>query len=639
MSAFHVNFVQFFSLLSLFCILVLGFIVIAKGRQTVNKLFFLLSIVLGIWTFGTFMMFLSSSDQQIIFWDRFIYIGVVFWPALQYHFGLAVTFFNKKRRMAMFGGYLISAIFLFLSRRMDFVDGIFRYQWGVHTYAHFWHHIFIIYFFFYSLLFFSDLFKQYRAEIAAVAKRKIIFFALGFAVLDIIGGSGYLPAYGIAFYPISLASPLIFSIIITYAIAYVGLLDIKLIMRRYLVYFFTSASIIMPAFIWQFFFYAFFPQYIMASYLVIFVLAISVVSGVKKYFFKLSNRYFFSSLYDIQELLSIVNNGLRSSLEVDSLFKGVAETLTKAFHSERISVISYDSKKNFWSVSYNNGFKFADEKKISLSCEVLAEILGNTNRPVIVSNIKTGAPQQFLLDFWNKLGAAVVVPISIKDKLTSILLFGPKESGDAYNREDLKVLEAVGSEIAISLENALLYQRTKKFNIELRDRVANAIKKLQDQNQELQKVNEIKNEFISVTSHQLKTPLATTKLNLEIFSIKFGKQLSKEAAEMIESMNNTNNQLIVLVEELLDVARIEDSRLKIDIEPLDTVAILQQIIHEFKPLADKRSLKIKENYEIAKPVNFDKNILRKAVANLVSNGIKYNRAKKSLEVKIMPPEF
>jgi signal transduction histidine kinase len=636
MSTLHINFVQFFSLLSLLCILALGFIVIAKGQRLVNKLFFVLTIILDIWTIGTLMMFFSSGDQQIIFWDRFVYIGVVFWPAVQYHFSLAVTYFDRARRVKMLLGYCLSIIFLLLTQSEYFVSGIFRYRWGVHTNAQILHHIFVAFFFIYSLLFFWNLFKQYHLNNSPIVRKKLIFFAVGFAVLDFIGGSGYLPAYGVAFYPVSLASPLIFSIIITYAIAYLGLLNIKLILRRYFVYSFTSASVIIPAFVWQLFFYKFFPKYTMISYLIIFVLSISIVSNIKKYFFRLSNKYFFSSLYDVREVISSLNSSLRSSLEIKKILPAVGEILSRAFHSEKIGVINYNSGKNLWSVLYNSGFQFEDSKKISLSYEVLAGFLSDGNRPVVVSKIKEGPLQQFsaVVDFLEKLDVVVVVPITIKGKLTSLLLFGPKESGDSYNREDLKVLEAVGTEIAISMENALLYQRTKKFNIELKDKVNKATKKLQEQNEELQKVNRIKNEFISVTSHQLKTPLATTKLNLEIFGLKFQKQIPAEANTMVENLTNTNNQLIKLVEELLDIARIEDSRLKIDIEPLDIVAMVKQMVAEFKPLADKRSIKVVEDYEVIPPLNFDRNILSKGIANFVSNGIKYNREKKNLWVSV-----
>src|SRR3989344_5466392 len=103
MFIFNLTALHLFPLLSMIFILGLGFIVLFKNKySTLNRLFFLISAVFGIWQFGTFMMFISSNDQQIIFWDRFIYLGVVFMPALQYHFSLIFTYTNKNRKALLY---------------------------------------------------------------------------------------------------------------------------------------------------------------------------------------------------------------------------------------------------------------------------------------------------------------------------------------------------------------------------------------------------------------------------------------------------------------------------------------------------------------------------------------------------------
>ncbi|HNX10706.1 MAG TPA: ATP-binding protein [bacterium] len=637
MQSINLAFIESFLITSMVVVFLLGLIVLLKGKKaTINRLFFFVAFVCALWEFCTLMMFNSPDEAGIMFWDRLVYAGVVFFPAVEYHFSCAVTYYNRQRRWILALGYLLSVFFLYLTWTPYLVDKVYYYRWGVHTQAQIGHHFFFAFFILYVVAFLFNFIKQYRITTVKVDKSRLTYYLVAFTILNVLGGAGFLPAYKIFVYPIFLIAPLIFSILITYAIILHGLMNIKLILRRSLVYFFSFISILIPAFIWQFFFYRFFPQYTMVSYIAIFVLSMSIFSGLKKYYFRVANRYFFSSLYDVRDLISDLNSELRSSLDTGRIFSGVSQILSKAFHSKSIGVISYNKRRDLWNVIHNSGFLFDNQQEISLNYEILEIIFNNRSKPVIVREIKEGPWHQFfsMVKFFDNLGVEVVVPVVIKGKLNSLMLFGFKESNDSYNQEDLKVLEVVSEEVAISMENAALYQRTKQFNVELKDKIDKATKQLQEQNVELQKVNKIKNDFISVTSHQLKTPLATTKLNLEIFGLKFKKDLKPEATEMIDNLNNVNNQLINLVEELLDVARIEDSRLKIDIEPLDVATMISATVLGFKPLADRRQIKIVENAEAVPTINFDRSILSKAISNLISNGIKYNRDQKNLTINV-----
>ena len=178
-------FPKILSLVSLFFIIVLGVIVIRNSWKLVNKLFLFLTLSLIVWLFGSLMLFNSTSSQQIIFWDRFIYAGVIFWVAVQYHFSLAVTSFNRARKNILISSYLISFIFLILSRTEYFISGIFYYAWGAHMKAQMAHHFLIGFFFVYSILFFYVLVKKYRQEKDKLKKNRILFYIISFSVLAV----------------------------------------------------------------------------------------------------------------------------------------------------------------------------------------------------------------------------------------------------------------------------------------------------------------------------------------------------------------------------------------------------------------------------------------------------------------------
>ena len=90
------TFETFLPLISAVLVFFLGFFVWRKGKkERANTTFALFALVITMWMFGTFMMFLSKGDRNaIIFWDKFVYAGVVFIPVIMLHFGLALT--NNK---------------------------------------------------------------------------------------------------------------------------------------------------------------------------------------------------------------------------------------------------------------------------------------------------------------------------------------------------------------------------------------------------------------------------------------------------------------------------------------------------------------------------------------------------------------
>src|SRR3989339_1708482 len=111
------TFETFLPLISAVLVFFLGFFVWGKNKKDkVNFTFALFALVITIWMFGTFMMFLNKGNREaVIFWDKFVYAGVVFIPVIMLHFGLALTN-NKGKTGNIFLaiGYFLSTFFLIL---------------------------------------------------------------------------------------------------------------------------------------------------------------------------------------------------------------------------------------------------------------------------------------------------------------------------------------------------------------------------------------------------------------------------------------------------------------------------------------------------------------------------------------------
>lgn len=627
MPSFPLTLTNLYPLLSLVFILFLGFSVLRKGsKETVNRLFFAITIVFAVWEFGTFMMFIGRTDQQIIFWDRFVYLGVVFVPAIQYHFSLAATVWTKKRRVLLFFAYLLSLIFLGLSRTPYFVDQVFHYQWGAHTRAQIGHHLFLAFFFFYVFAFLYNFLKHIKTVRWKTERLRMIYYIIAFSFLNLVGSLAYAPAYGIAVYPISLISPLVFSILITYAIAYYGLMNIRIIMRRSLVYFLVIVSVILPAGIWLYLFRILIPEYLISVSLIILTLSLTIVSSLKKEYYRLANKYFFSSLYDAREVIYNLNKALHSSLNTKQICRTTAAILIKAFHPKAIAALGYEAEKEKWLIFYNDRFRLKTEKEPALDYRILTELF-HKNRPLLILAIEqklAAAPSPFL-KYLKKLKVEAVVPIKIKSRLTGVIFFGAKESQDNYTIGDLKVLMTVSAEIALAMENILLYEKEKRFNYKLRAEINKATKQLQMQNQELQRLDAAKDEFISIVSHQLRTPLTGIRWFTGLLLGNKKKNLDAEQLDFLNQVSVSNKRMIRLVNDLLDVSHIETGyKFKVAKQKFLLLPLLQEVLKENVLMIKTKELKISNHIPKDFKINADRTKIKQVWQNLVSNATTYS---------------
>lgn len=199
-------------------------------KSSLNRLFFLHSLVITVWLVGTYFLFQNRENSHgAIFWDRIIYSAIVFAPVFMFHL---CTIVSKKKTHAvkniLFLGYFLSVIFLFLVQTDYFVSGVFRYKWGIHTQAKLFHHLFLVYFFFFVLMGLIIMLQRFKEMPCSLEKDKLKYIFVAFLILFTIGPIAYLPAYNIGIYPFSYLSGLVFTVILFYAILKHRLFEIKI---------------------------------------------------------------------------------------------------------------------------------------------------------------------------------------------------------------------------------------------------------------------------------------------------------------------------------------------------------------------------------------------------------------------------
>ena len=145
----------------------------------------------------------------------------------------------------------------------------------------------------------------------------------------------------------------------------------------------------------------------------------------------------------------------------------------------------------------------------------------------------------------------------------------------------------------------------------------------------------MKSEFISITSHQLKTPLTEVNWEIEFLLSQHGKLLNQEQKDIIKTITNSNTKIIKLVNDLLDVVRIEQGRFILTEEKMDIVKVVEEVIEENKFLAKSSNIEIKFiKPDFVPEIIADRRRMKVVIDNFVSNAIKYIKSKGHIEISV-----
>lgn len=424
---------------------------------------------------------------------------------------------------------------------------------------------------------------------------------------------------------LNLAFPAVFVLFTFQAIVLYRLMNIKLIMRRSFVYFLLIISIVTPAAIWLYFLKMIIPNHIILASLIILALSLTIVSKLKRDYYRIANKYFFASLYDVREVIYNLDKALHSSLNSKQICRAAADILSSALHPQAIALLSYHHENKKWAALYNDRFPIQKKKEIDLDYKILTELF-RKNRPLTLRTIeqKLAASPDPLPGYLKRLKAEIIVPIKTKSRLTGILLFGAKESRDAYTINDFKVLTTVSTEISTAMENIRLYETEKKFSSKLIVEINKATKKLQEQNEELRDLDAAKDEFVSIVSHQLRTPLTAIRWFTGLLLGNRRKNLNDEQLDFLEQVSVSNKRMIRLVNDLLDVSHIETGyKFKVVRKRFVLMPVIQEVLKENTPTIKTKNLKIVNLIPKNLKVNADRVKIKQVWQNLVSNAAAY----------------
>ncbi len=201
-----------------------------------------------------------------------------------------------------------------------------------------------------------------------------------------------------------------------------------------------------------------------------------------------------------------------------------------------------------------------------------------------------------------KVQSAMMVPLTSRDKVYGAITFLSSDSGKIYNKYDLLIAEELGRKAALALENSILFY-------------------------EAQKAIRTRDEFLSIASHELKTPLTSLSLQIQLMQKTINNEGKLPSVEKLVKVFDLSHKQVQrlnnLIEDLLDVSRIQAGRLSFNFEQINLSETVTDMANRFTDLLAKAGCEVVLNIQKNVIGRFDLTRIEQVIDNLISNILKY----------------
>ncbi len=152
-------------------------------------------------------------------------------------------------------------------------------------------------------------------------------------------------------------------------------------------------------------------------------------------------------------------------------------------------------------------------------------------------------------------------------------------------------------------------------------------------------IDRMKSEFISIASHELRTPMTSIKGSVDLILSGFAGDITADSQELLEIAQKSCDRLIRLINDILDLSKIEAGQVKLNLARMDMLDIVHRSVRGVKQLADQAEVELKIEHSNGLPqVEVDKDRIEQVVTNLLSNAIKFAPSKSTVRVELAPIE-
>lgn len=614
--------------------------------------FIILNLVLGFlfWIIGIFVYFKKSDDKSVrifswgcvisgisilMVWHNYPYTGKIIELIIPIMYsilyplcpGLILYFTSLYPHEKSFFPRKNLPFLIFLPSLIFICFFIISYMPVILTQSSEWYsryqtvnNAFRGYFILYLLLSLFCLVHSLKTAISKPIKNRIqwVFYGIGVGTFpfiffwtlpQLLGFSPWLPEEVV--FLILVLTPLS----IGFSIVKYHLMDIQIILNRSLVYFVLSGTIIVLYLILAGLAGHFLGHIGSLSsnfFVIIFALIAALLfSQSRQYIQTFVDKTFFRVNYNYRLAIKDHSRSITTIHHKKKLTQHLLNHIHQAIPVSKIGLLVFNQQIQNFQLLDAIGFDNESKQKLQINLNTpLVRNLQEKQQPFIKAGRyeyadKPELTQNTLLNEQIEL----VIPLFLDNQLKGILIIGKKRSGLRFTEEDLELMTQMLADCLMTLERLTLQ---KTMILEHAEKTKH------------QELSRLKSEFISHVSHELKTPITTMRWSLENLLDGIPKKPDPKVKIYLENIYENTCHLGRMIENLLDIGRIEEGRIEINPEKLNLAQEVKKTFVTLQPLASAKSINMEFSSSKEWLIKMDRDALQAILTNLLENAIKYS---------------
>jgi signal transduction histidine kinase len=183
--------------------------------------------------------------------------------------------------------------------------------------------------------------------------------------------------------------------------------------------------------------------------------------------------------------------------------------------------------------------------------------------------------------------------------------------------------------------NSLEIETLRKNLLSANNELSNLGRELQKKNAELVKLNDLKNQFLGMAAHDLRNPIGVILSYSDFILEEAGEALGEEHRQFLTTIRKSSDFMLSMLNDLLDITKIESGRLELEIEAADLTGLVEQNVVLNRVLAAKKSIQIRIQRDAGlPPARVDRGKIQQVLNNLISNAVKFSPAGTTVTVRV-----
>ncbi|MCK5259427.1 MAG: GAF domain-containing sensor histidine kinase [Candidatus Omnitrophica bacterium] len=323
------------------------------------------------------------------------------------------------------------------------------------------------------------------------------------------------------------------------------------------------------------------------------------------------------------DALQKISRLISTTLDEAEIFARLQQALAANLTFEKNLILVYDKEKKLHS-RVVLGFSDESIPIIIADLEKDSSMITSFKEGHTFSSINSPKPRREYITRLFGIEHFVFTPILSQKGIIGLVFVGDQSNAAGVTQGDEELISILASQIGQTLENARLFEQVFRSRQVLEAKVHDRTNQLESVLKEVQNISKTKSEFISAVSHELRTPLTSIKGYASILMAGKLGNIPDKVRERLGKINTHSDNLVKLINDLLDISRIESGRVEMNMSKCNLANMIENIHDLLTPQMKEKGINWASNIDGAIPeMMLDSSQADRIFINLISNAIKF----------------